>query len=238
MVGARTETDRPRVERARHRHQRTMSRRRHREVVPGGGRERSGRREEVGQLAVRRAERAERRHGPGGERACADHGHLLAEDRRSGGELGPVDMTRRAQTGPPGHEPRQVRVAAQAVVDGTGVGVEVEQPPAPIHRCGQVADVFERQPTRHVSVASRQADRPGAERQPRGPPVRLAVPRLHTGHRPQAENPNTSPTANGPRWARRSTAPALLRECHVWNDVEPQRATPWMSRRTPPAPRR
>ena len=82
---------------------------------------------------------------------------------------------------------RRSRIGAQRVDDGLGVGVEVEQPPAPGDRGGQVAEVVEHQLAPHMVGLRCEADDSVAGRQPQRPPVGAVAHLLDTGHRARGE---------------------------------------------------
>ena len=169
--------------------QRASCGRRHRQLRRGRAR-RSRRRSGMHASGRRPARRAVRRSpatSRAGERPGADDGHLLAE-HGAHGELG----RRRREPASAGRACRdergERRIGAEHRVDGDGIGVEVEQPPAALHRGLQVAPVVEAQlaldvagraarsatvPCRAAGVSTREyvvpshASTPGTARTPR-----------------------------------------------------------------------
>ena len=77
-----------------------------------------------------------------------------------------VDGARNALAGRLADEFAQRVVRSESLVNGLGVGVQVEQPATACDGDGQVPEVVERQHTPHLIGSRRQADDPGAVRQP------------------------------------------------------------------------
>lgn len=103
-----------------------------------GLREDGGLGEEVGEAAARGVERlAVPAHEPLGLRRARQCPHRQFVG--IGGSRGP-------QPRPGGDQWREPFVAAEPLVDGVRIGVEVEEPPQPPHAGGQVARVGEMQP--------------------------------------------------------------------------------------------
>ncbi len=80
-------------------------------------------------------------------------GDLLAE-HGAHGELGAVHGAGQAQPGRGAHERREQRIAGEVLRGRSGVGVEVEQPPAALHRGREVAQVGQAQTALDVAVAA------------------------------------------------------------------------------------
>ena len=87
---------------------------------------------------------AQRLRDPAEHRAGAGDRHLLADDRAHH-QLEAVDVSGHAEARMLAHERREQRVLLEQRVDGDRVGVEVEQPPAPLHRGREVPQVVEPQ---------------------------------------------------------------------------------------------
>ena len=133
----------------------------------------------VHRLAVRRGQPARMRPGRRGR-------HLLAE-HRADGEFRRVDGARHPAAGGLGHQRGEHRIAAEQITDRHRVGIQVQQPPAPADRDGQVPQVGQGQLAGDVLGPGPQADDAMGVRQPQRPPVAAVPPFLHPGHRGRGE---------------------------------------------------
>ena len=114
------------------------------------------------------------------------HRHLLAQHDAQR-QFGLVDGARDALSGCLRDQRTQIRVGAERVDDGLGVGVEVQQAPAAGDRGGQVPEVVQHQRAPHVIGFRCEADDSVAGGQPQGPPVRAVAHLLHARHRARGE---------------------------------------------------
>jgi len=121
-----------------------------------------------------------RQHQASGVRAGGGRADLLPENGPDRQLLGvdragdPAPRCSRDQWG-------QQRVGGQGVVDGDGVGIEVEQSPAAADRGGKVAQVGQGQPAGDVVGLRLEADDAVSVRQPQGATVGAVAPLLHAG---------------------------------------------------------
>ncbi len=152
--------------------------------------QRLGAGEGVGQRADRLGQR---RPGggqqPRGERAGAGHRHLLAEDRAHR-RLRRVRRRRHPAAGRAGDQRRERGIGAQHLVDGGGIGVQVEHPAGAGHRGGEVAQRGQAQARDHGRAAVRRGldlHDGRTVREVQDPGERRAVPLLEAGYRVGAE---------------------------------------------------
>ena len=103
------------------------------------------------------------------------------------------------------------RVAPQQGVDGLGVGVQVEQPAAPLDRRRQVAQVVETQPAPHALAGRAHLHDAGPVGQPQRPPVALAVGLLDPGDRPGGQERHQPLAVEGPPYRQAQLQPAADR---------------------------
>ena len=136
---------------------------------PGGGHREHGRigvgdRRGFGET-VREAAVGARERFPAGDDQASGVGartarrHLLAEHGPQR-ELRRIDGAGHAPAGRLGDQRRERGVGREVGVDGDRVGVEVEQPAAPVHGGGEVAQVGEREPAANVVDERHELDDP------------------------------------------------------------------------------
>jgi len=82
----------------------------------------------------------------------AGHRDLLTENRTEG-EFGAVHAPRHAPPWRTPNESAEQRIGPEHVGDGDGIGVEIEEPPAPLHRGTEVPHVFEPEQAEDVVAA-------------------------------------------------------------------------------------
>ena len=123
---------------------------------------------------------------PPGQRPGPGHRDLLAEHGPHG-QLTPVDGAGRPQPGSGRHQVGQGRVGPQVAVDGDGIGVEVEQVPAPRHGRTEVAQVLEAEPGVHDAVPGDEPHHARAVGQVEGTRQRGVAGELDAGHGPAGQ---------------------------------------------------
>ena len=123
---------------------------------------------------------------PPRNRSGAGHRDLLSKhrpDRR----LGRIDGAGHPQPASTSHQRADEGIVAQRRQDRLGIGVQVEQPPAPANRVLEVAPVLEPEAGFDAVIPGFEPDQAGAVLQAHRPPVDGAVPALDTGYRPRSQ---------------------------------------------------
>ena len=166
--------------------------------------------------------------------ACRLQRHLLAEHHPHR-ELLLVDRPRNPLPGRLGDQRRQVRVGAQRVDDRLGVGVEVQQPPAPGDRRGQIAEVVQHELALHVIGLRCETDDSVAVGQPQRSSVRAVAHFLDAGHRAGGQMAEQALVRErrAHRQPQRQSSGAGVARARI--ECEPAGAGPSASGRTPPA---
>jgi hypothetical protein len=103
-------------------------------------------------------------------------------------------MARHAPPGVPAHLRADHRVVTQGRVHGDGVGVEIEQPAATLHRGREVTKVLEPELGAHVIGDRCEGDDAPASWQRQCAAIRRAVDRFHAGYRAVSEEANKAVT--------------------------------------------
>jgi acrylyl-CoA reductase (NADPH) len=186
-VGAGVEPQLAGGQRAAQADERAGPRARHRQPPRIQGGERVRRREQGGHRAARAREAlAVLGDQPAGGGARRRNRHLLAE-HRAHRQLGAIDASRNPQARGSRHERADERIAAQVRGDGGGVGVEVQQPAAALHRRGLVARVVEPQPAVHARRREAHLGDAGPVREAQAAAVHVALDLLDAGHGARGE---------------------------------------------------
>jgi len=114
------------------------------------------------------------------------HRHLLPQQHPDG-QFGPVNCPRNALARRLGDQCAQVRIRPEMLDHRFGIGVEIEQAPAPGDRRGEVTEVGQRELTPDMVGLRRERHDPPAPRQPQGTAVGAVADLLDAGHRAGAE---------------------------------------------------